>query len=68
MAVGFRSILPGAQEGSKGRERGEQSGDSTADPCGELNDFIHEQLRETLWNLPRIFGEEVPVKEEFAAG
>ena len=51
-----------SQEGSKGRERGKQSGDHTEDPCGELNDFTHELLRETLWSLPKVSGEGVPIK------
>ena len=59
--VGPRSILPGASRAARA-ERGGQSGDRPEDPCGERSDSIHELLGETLWSLPRVLGEGVPVE------
>lgn len=55
MPVGVRSALPGAQEGSGGRRRRRQSGDSTIDPLGRWTVSVL-----IIWEkkyLPRILGE-----------
>nr|CAI9703722.1 unnamed protein product [Rangifer tarandus platyrhynchus] len=57
--LGASCVEPGGQQGQRDRGTG---GDRTEDPCGELSALTHELPGETLWGLPRVLGEGVPVE------